>query len=161
MSIQIQCIINEKNYSLTVEPSDILVDTLRQQLGFTGTKKSCGTGDCGACTVLVDGEAVRSCILLTASINGKHITTIEGLGTLESLHPIQQAFVDAGAIQCGFCTPGMVLATKALLDKNPHPSVEEMKTAIAGNLCRCTGYTKIIEAMKLAVKTYKPDITLK
>ncbi len=152
MAVDIKFILNDKPVQLPVEAQEILVDTLRERLGLTGTKKACGTGDCGACTVLVDGEAVRSCILLTASVAGKKVLTIEGLGTVEVPHPIQQAFVDAGAVQCGFCTPGMVLTAKALLDKNPNPTTEEIKEALAGNLCRCTGYTKIVNAVKAAAK---------
>jgi carbon-monoxide dehydrogenase small subunit len=152
MAVGIKFILNDKPIELQVDATEILVDTLRERLGLTGTKKACGTGDCGACTVLVDGDAVRSCILLTASVNGKKVLTIEGLGTVENPHPIQQAFVDAGAVQCGYCTPGMVLTAKALLDKNPNPTSEQIKEAIAGNLCRCTGYTKIIKAVKAAAK---------
>ncbi len=152
MAVDIKFILNDKPVELQVEAQEILVDTLRERLGLTGTKKACGTGDCGACTVLVDGEAVRSCILLTASVDGKKVLTIEGLGTVENPHPIQQAFVDAGAVQCGYCTPGMVLTAKALLDKCPNPTTEQIKEALAGNLCRCTGYTKIIKAVKAAAK---------
>lgn len=152
MAVKIGFTLNNKPLELVVEADEILVDTLRQRLGLTGTKKACGTGDCGACTVLVNGEAVRSCILLTASIDGKNVLTIEGVGDAEHIHPIQQAFVDEGAVQCGYCTPGMILATKALLDKNPNPTVEEIKEAISGNLCRCTGYTKIIKAIQTSAR---------
>ena len=135
-----------------MEATELLVDTLRLRLGLTGTKKACGTGDCGACTVIVDGEAVRSCILLTASMHGKSITTIEGLGDVSHLHPIQQAFIDAGAVQCGYCTPGMILTAKALLDRQPHPTPEQIREAISGNLCRCTGYVKIEAAIRMAAE---------
>ena len=140
MLVDITCTINGRERNLAVEATELLVDTLRLRLGLTGTKKACGTGDCGACTVIVDGEAVRSCILLTASMHGKSITTIEGLGDVSHLHPIQQAFIDAGAVQCGYCTPGMILTAKALLDRQPHPTPEQIREAISGNLCRCTGY---------------------
>ena len=139
MLVDITCTINGRERNLAVEATELLVDTLRLRLGLTGTKKACGTGDCGACTVIVDGEAVRSCILLTASMHGKSITTIEGLGDVSHLHPIQQAFIDAGAVQCGYCTPGMILTAKALLDRQPHPTPEQIREAISGNLCRGTG----------------------
>ena len=140
MLVDITCTINGRERNLAVEATELLVDTLRLRLGLTGTKKACGTGDCGACTVIVDGEAVRSCILLTASMHGKSITTIEGLGDVSHLHPIQQAFIDAGAVQCGYCTPGMILTAKALLDRQPHPTPEQIREAISGNLCRCSGF---------------------
>jgi carbon-monoxide dehydrogenase small subunit len=152
MAVETTCTVNGKQVSLRVEPTETLVDSLRLRLGLTGTKKACGTGDCGACTVLVDGEALRSCILLTASMQGKSIVTIEGLGTPADLHPIQEAFIEAGGIQCGFCTPGMILTVKALLDKNPDPGRKEVKDALSGNLCRCTGYVKILDSVRLAVE---------
>ena len=152
MPVEITCTVNGKQEILEVKPSEILVDSLRQRLGLMGTKKACGTGDCGACTVLVDGEALRSCILLTASMDGKSICTIEGLGSPQKLHPIQEAFIEAGGIQCGFCTPGMILAVKAMLDRNPRPSTQEIREGLAGNLCRCTGYTKIIDSVHKAVE---------
>jgi carbon-monoxide dehydrogenase small subunit len=122
-------------------------------LGLTGTKKGCSTGDCGACTVIMDGRAVTSCMILAVSAEGKAITTIEGLPADGQLHPIQQAFLDHHAVQCGYCTPGMVLSAKALLDENPHPSEDEIRQAISGNLCRCTGYQKIVEAVQAVVET--------
>ena len=152
MLVDITCTINGRERNLAVEATELLVDTLRLRLGLTGTKKACGTGDCGACTVIVDGEAVRSCILLTASMHGKSITTIEGLGDVSHLHPIQQAFIDAGAVQCGYCTPGMILTAKALLDRQPHPTPEQIREAISGNLCRCTGYVKIEAAKRMAAE---------
>lgn len=152
MLVDITCTINGRERNLAVEATELLVDTLRLRLGLTGTKKACGTGDCGACTVIVDGEAVRSCILLTASMHGKSITTIEGLGDVSHLHPIQQAFIDAGAVQCGYCTPGMILTAKALLDRQPHPTPEQIREAISGNLCRCTGYVKIEAAIRMAAE---------
>ena len=152
MLVDITCTINGRERNLAVEATELLVDTLRLRLGLTGTKKACGTGDCGACTVIVDGEAVRSCILLTASMHGKSITTIEGLGDVSHLHPIQQAFIDAGAVQCGYCTPGMILTAKALLDRQPHPTPEQIREAISGNLCRCTGYVKIEAAIRMGAE---------
>ena len=152
MLVDITCTSNGRERNLAVEATELLVDTLRLRLGLTGTKKACGTGDCGACTVIVDGEAVRSCILLTASMHGKSITTIEGLGDVSHLHPIQQAFIDAGAVQCGYCTPGMILTAKALLDRQPHPTPEQIREAISGNLCRCTGYVKIEAAIRMAAE---------
>ena len=152
MLVDITCTINGRERNLAVEATELLVDTLRLRLGLTGTKKACGTGDCGACTVIVDGEAVRSCILLTDSMHGKSITTIEGLGDVSHLHPIQQAFIDAGAVQCGYCTPGMILTAKALLDRQPHPTPEQIREAISGNLCRCTGYVKIEAAIRMAAE---------
>lgn len=144
--------LNGRPVSCLVEADEVLVDTIRQRFALTGTKKACGTGDCGACTVLLDGEAVRSCILLTAMVEGKEVTTIEGVGTAYSLHPVQQAYIDAGAVQCGFCTPGMVLTSIALLNRNPNPSEEEIRVALSGNLCRCTGYEKIVQAVQLAAE---------
>ena len=145
-------ILNGKNVSVDVEADEVLVDTLREKLMLTGTKKGCGTGDCGTCTVLLDGEAVRSCILLTAMVEGRKVTTIEGVGSVDNLNPVQQAFIDASAVQCGFCTPGMVLTSIALLNKNPNPTEEEIRTALSGNLCRCTGYEKIVKAVRLAAE---------
>jgi carbon-monoxide dehydrogenase small subunit len=142
--------VNGVTYEVTIEPRRILLEVLRDNLGLTGAKKACDTGDCGACTVLMDGKPVASCLVLAVEAQGKDIITIEGLAKDGQPHPIQQAFVDHGAIQCGFCTPGMILSTKALLDKNPKPTEDEVKDAIAGNLCRCTGYAKIIEAILAA-----------
>ena len=149
---EVQFRLNGKPVACLVEADEVLVDTIRQRFGLTGTKKACGTGDCGACTVLLDGEAVRSCILLTAMVQGKEVTTIEGVGTANALHPVQQAYIDAGAVQCGFCTPGMVLTSIALLNRNPNPSEEEIRVALSGNLCRCTGYEKIVQAVQLAAE---------
>lgn len=127
-----------------------VVDLLREDLGLTGTKESCGSGDCGACTILVDGESRLSCLMFAAQLQGRYITTIEGVDKDGSLHPIQQAFVDGGAIQCGFCIPGMVLASVDLLHRNSVPSREEIRQGLAGNLCRCTGYRKIVDAVEKA-----------
>lgn len=142
--------LNGQEVSCTVSAQEVLTDTIRNRFGLTGTKKACGTGDCGACTVLLDGVAVRSCILLTAMVHGREITTIEGVGSMANLHPVQQAFVDAGAVQCGFCTPGMVLTAIALLRVNPNPTEDEIRQALSGNLCRCTGYEKIVDAVTMA-----------
>jgi carbon-monoxide dehydrogenase small subunit len=128
-----------------------LLDILREDFGLTGAKDSCGgEGECGACTVILDGEAVNACLVLAGQVEGSRVLTIEGLAPSGQLHPIEEAFVKAGAIQCGFCTPGMVLASKALLDHNPQPTDTEIRTALAGNLCRCTGYVKIVQAVKMA-----------
>jgi len=140
--------INGKLHRLEVEPYRILSDLLREDLGLTGTKKSCEIGICGSCTVLLDGKAVSSCLVLVVDCHNQEITTIEGLSDGKKLHKLQKAFVEKGAIQCGFCTPGMILSSKALLDENPSPSEQEIRRAIAGNLCRCTGYAKIVEAVK-------------
>lgn len=129
-----------------------LLDVLRDDLGLTGTKEGCGEGDCGACTVIIDGKAVNACLVLAAEVEGKDILTVEGLAKNGKLHPLQQAFVDEGAVQCGFCTPGMLLSAKALLDVNPSPSELEIRTALAGNLCRCTGYVRIVSAVQKAAQ---------
>lgn len=140
--------VNEEVYELEVPANRTLLDVIREECGLTGTKQGCGNGECGACTVLVDGEPVNACLVLALQANGKKVVTIEGLSEGEKLHPIQEAFIAHGAIQCGFCTPGMVLSTKALLDKNPHPQELEIREALTGNLCRCTGYQKIVEAVR-------------
>jgi aerobic-type carbon monoxide dehydrogenase small subunit (CoxS/CutS family) len=142
--------VNREEYELLVHPHHTLAEVLRDELHLTGTKQSCNEGACGTCTVLLDGAPVRSCLLFAAEVQGREITTIEGLMQNGKLHPIQQAFVEHFAIQCGFCTPGMILTAKALLDKNPHPTEEEIRAAISGNICRCTGYTKIVEAIQAA-----------
>jgi aerobic carbon-monoxide dehydrogenase small subunit len=139
--------VNGDAVELAVEPYRTLLDVLRDDLGLTGAKKGCDRGDCGACTVLLDGKPITSCMMLAVQADGGRITTIEGLCSGGRLHPIQQAFVDHGAVQCGFCTPGMVLAAVALLEENPHPTEVQVRDAIAGNLCRCTGYAKIVDAV--------------
>lgn len=151
--------LNEELYSLEVPVNKTLLDLLRKDLGLTGTKCSCHEGECGACTVLLDGRAVPSCLVLVVDVDGKHVVTIEGLGKGEILHPIQEAFVREGAIQCGFCTPGMVMAAKALLDENPEPTSEDVREAISGNLCRCTGYQHIIGAILKAAEELRKDST--
>jgi carbon-monoxide dehydrogenase small subunit len=142
--------VNDEFYEVAVEPHRTLLEVLRDTLSLTGTKKGCDEGECGACTVLIDGEAVLSCLLLAVEAQGKRISTIEGLAKDGQLHPLQQAFIDHGAIQCGFCTPGVILSAKALLDRNPKPTEAEVREAIAGNLCRCTGYVKSVEAILAA-----------
>jgi len=150
--VQIRLEVNSIKHHLLVRQSDMLLDVLRNDLGLTGVKRGCDSGQCGACSVLVDGRLVSSCITPVVHADGKSITTIEGLSGEggQGLHPIQQAFVDEGAVQCGFCTPGMVLSAKALLDVNNCPTEEEIKTALAGNICRCTGYAAIMRAVKKA-----------
>ncbi len=140
--------VNGQNYDVIVQPHDLLIDVLRDKLELVGTKKGCGQGDCGTCTVLINGRPQLSCITLAISCQGKEIQTIEGLEKDGELHPIQKSFIKHGAVQCGFCTPGMIMSSKALLDENPKPNADEIKRALSGNLCRCTGYKKIIEAVQ-------------
>jgi carbon-monoxide dehydrogenase small subunit len=152
MKVKVHLKVNGLDYETEVEPRRTLLELIRGDLELTGTKEGCGLGECGTCTVLLDGKPIKSCITLAVQADGHEVTTIEGLEKSDgTLHPLQQAFIDHGAIQCGFCTPGMVLSAKALLDENPNPSEQEVREAIAGNLCRCTGYQKIVEAI-LAVQ---------
>lgn len=144
--------VNGQALEAAVDTNRTLVQFLREDLGLTGTKHGCGLGDCGACTVIMDGKPVNSCLVLAVQANGSDVLTIEGLAENGKLHPIQQAFVDKGAIQCGFCSPGMILSAKALLDSNPRPAEHEIRHAISGNLCRCTGYQKIVEAIQEAAE---------
>lgn len=144
----IQLTINKKEYHLTVPDDRILLDVIREDLGLSGTKRGCEIGECGACTIIMDGETVNSCLVLAAQADGSTITTIEGVANGAELHPVQKAFLENDAVQCGFCTPGMILSAVNLLDKNPEPSETEIKEAIAGNLCRCTGYKQIVDAIK-------------
>ena len=140
--------LNGENVWATVEPHTILADLLRNQFQLTGTKVGCGYGECGACTVILDGMAVASCLILAIQVDGRNVITIEGMAQKDgTLHPIQQSFVSHNAIQCGYCTPGMVMAAKALLEENPQPTEEDVKKGISGNICRCTGYKKIVEAI--------------
>ena len=147
--------VNGVPFSLRVKTSALLLDVLREGLGLKGTKRGCDQGQCGACTVLLDGHPVLSCILLAVQADGKKITTIEGMAGEGKLHPLQDAFIAEGATQCGFCTPGMILSAKALLDQNSNPADDEIRLAISGNLCRCTGYAKIIRAIKKAAQAMK------
>lgn len=140
--------VNDKAYSLEVDPESRLLDVLREELGLTGAKEGCGEGECGACTVIMDDLAVNSCLVLASQARGKEILTVEGLAANGELDRMQQAFIDNGAIQCGFCTPGMLMSAKALLLREPNPTEEEIRTALAGNLCRCTGYVNIVNAVK-------------
>jgi len=149
---QIRLNVNGKDYELQVKPSATLLNVIREDLALTGTKEGCGVGECGACTVIMEGKAVNACIVLAIEANGKSITTIEGLADGEKLHPIQEAFVEIGGLQCGFCTPGMILSTKVLLDKNKTPTDQEIRKGLEGNFCRCTGYTKIVESVKVAAQ---------
>lgn len=146
--LQIHLNVNGTFHTLVVAPQRTLLEVLREQLGYTGTKRACRVGDCGACTVIIDGKAVLSCLTLAVEVQGMEILTIEALGNGDVADPIQQSFVDCGAVQCGFCTPGMILSAKALIDENHEPTRSEVQRAIAGNLCRCTGYAKIVEAIE-------------
>jgi carbon-monoxide dehydrogenase small subunit len=149
--------VNGEEFEVLTEVHRTLLEVLRENLGLTGTKRGCDLGTCGACTVLIDGKPYLSCLTLAADVQGKKITTIEGLSQNGDPHPLQTAFVEKGAIQCGFCTPGMILTAKAILDENPHPSESEVKKAISGNLCRCTGYVKIVEAILSTVSSPPPQ----
>jgi carbon-monoxide dehydrogenase small subunit len=146
----VQLRVNGEEYEVAVEPHHTLLRVLREELGLTGAKRGCDQGECGACTVLVDGLPVPSCLILAVQAQGKEITTIEGLAQEGELHPLQQAFIEHFGFQCGFCTSGMILTAKALLDRNPHPTEDEIKEAIAGVICRCTGYVQVIEAIQAA-----------
>ncbi len=148
----IQLTVNGEECDLVVAPNRTLLEVLRDDLSLTGAKEGCGEGTCGACTVLLDGQPVRSCLTLAVEVQGKAITTIEELAEGGELHPVQQAFVEHGAIQCGFCSPGMILVTKSLLDENPHPTEQEAREVISGNFCRCTGYAKIVTAILKAAE---------
>ena len=152
---QIELIVNGETYSLDVKPNHTLLDVLRNQLHLTGAKYGCGTGDCGVCTVLVNGKPVSSCLTLAVAVEGRAITTIEGLSQNGKMHPLQEEFVRHGAIQCGYCTPGFVLIAKSLLDEKPEPTREEIRKYVKGNLCRCTGYVKIIDAISAAAQRLK------
>jgi len=143
--------INGRHYEAYIQPNRTWLEVVRDELRLTGAKEGCGTGDCGACSMIVNGRLVTSCLRLAPQADGAEVVTIEGLAQEGRLHPVQQAFIEKGAVQCGFCIPGMILAGKALLDHNPRPTTEEIRQAIAGNLCRCTGYTKIVEAIAAAV----------
>jgi xanthine dehydrogenase E subunit len=146
--MEISLHVNGKTYRLNVDPRKRLIDVLRDDLNLTGTKEGCGEGECGACTVILDGQAVNSCLVLACQARDKEILTVEGLARNGELDSLQKSFIEHGAVQCGFCTPGMLMSAKALLIKNPHPTEQEINEAVAGNLCRCTGYNKIIAAIK-------------
>ncbi len=150
--IEIKFTLNKKHVSAKIESNIRLIDLLRDQFNLTGTKEGCGVGECGACTVLINGRAVNSCLVIAAQADGSDIVTIEGISNGDVLNPLQKNFLSHGAVQCGFCTPGMVLSASALLDQKPNPNEEEIKDAIAGNLCRCTGYKQIIDAVKETAK---------
>lgn len=146
--ISLKMVVNGQAVEVRVHPTQTLLKVLREDLGLTGTKKGCEQGDCGACTVLLEGTAVNACLVLALQAEGKEVETIEGLGTPERLHPLQKSFIQSGAVQCGFCTSGMLLSALALLRKNPNPTAEEIRRGISGNLCRCTGYVKIVKAIQ-------------
>ncbi|MEW5784757.1 MAG: (2Fe-2S)-binding protein [Bacillota bacterium] len=148
MLYEVALAVNGQKYSIAVPADEKLIDTLRNRLALTGSKKGCGVGECGTCTVLINGKPVSSCLYLTVRAEGKEIMTIEGMGDPDQLHPLQENFKELQALQCGFCGPGILMSAKALLDKNPDPSDLEIKEALAGNLCRCTGHVKIIDAIK-------------
>lgn len=152
MKHNIRLTVNGASYTVAVEPCESLLDVLRDKLSLTGTKKGCNRGDCGACTIIIDGKTVNSCLVLAVEADDKEVLTIEGLANNGQLHPIQEAFVQYGAVQCGYCTPGMIMSVKVLLDENPNPTEEEVRQAIGGNLCRCTGYVKIVDAIKKAAE---------
>ena len=153
----VQLRVNGEQYDVVVSPNETLVEVLRERLELTGTKMGCGEGACGTCTVLLDGRPIRSCLTLAVEVQGKEIVTIEGLAEDGQLHPVQKAFIDHGAIQCGFCSPAMILTGKALLDENPHPTEAEVRHAISGVVCRCTGYTKIVEAVLAAADSLQGE----
>ncbi|MCH8815260.1 MAG: (2Fe-2S)-binding protein [Chloroflexi bacterium] len=148
--VNISFTINGSSHQIDVEPQWTLLEMVREQLHLTGTKEGCGTGDCGACSMIVDGRLITSCCMLAPQADGSDVTTVEGLLANGDLHPVQQAFIETGGVQCGFCTPGMIMATKALLDRTPKPTLDDIREGLAGNLCRCTGYTKIYEAVMTA-----------
>ena len=155
--MNIELNVNGQHFVRDVDGSKRLIDFLREDLGFTGVKEGCGVGECGACTVLVDGKSVLSCLIRVAQVNKKDILTVEGLAEGEDLHPVQQAFVETGGVQCGFCTPGFIMVTVELLDQNPDPTREEIREWIEGNICRCTGYVKIVDAVKLAAERMRSE----
>ncbi|MGP3778520.1 (2Fe-2S)-binding protein [Halanaerobium saccharolyticum] len=152
--LDVELTVNGEKHKLKVGSQERLLDTIREQLKLTGTKEGCSVGECGACTVIVDDQAVNSCMVLTAQVDGSEIITVEGLESKSGLHPLQKAFIEKQAVQCGFCTPGMLMSALALLNTNPVPSKEEIKTALEGNLCRCTGYQQIIDAVEMAAEEW-------
>ncbi len=152
MSVEVILTVNGKTHAAALEPSMSLLDFLRDTLGYKGVKLCCNTGECGACTILFNGKPVNSCVVLGADAMGSKIVTVEGLAEDDRLHPVQQAFIDTGAVQCGYCTPGFIISVKALLDRSKKPTPEEIEEAVSGNICRCTGYAKIIDAIEVAAE---------
>jgi len=152
MTLTISLKVNGKSHSAALEPSSSLLDFLRDTLGYKGVKLCCNTGECGACTIIFNGKPINSCVTLAADADGAQIITIEGLADGDKLHPVQQAFIDTGAVQCGYCTPGFIMSVKALLDRSQQPTPEEIEEAVSGNICRCTGYAKIVDAIQIAAE---------
>jgi carbon-monoxide dehydrogenase small subunit len=157
--IHVSTTINGDPVEFVCHPGEVLLDVLRNRVGLTGAKEGCGTGDCGACSVTVDGRLVCACLVLGAEAEGREITTVEGMASADRLHPLQEKFIEHAALQCGICTPGFLVAAKVLLERNPNPTVEEIRYALAGNLCRCTGYDKIVRAVQAAAKELATDAT--
>ncbi len=152
MSLNVRLVVNGRRHSARIEPALSLLDFLRDTLGYKGVKICCNTGECGACTILFNGKPVNSCVVLAADAAGAQIVTVEGLAEGDKLHPVQQAFIDTGAVQCGYCTPGFIISVKALLDRTTNPTPEEIEEAVSGNICRCTGYAKIVDAIQIAAR---------
>ena len=152
MSLKIRLVVNGRRHTTKIDPATSLLDFLRDTLGYKGVKICCNTGECGACTILLNGKPVNSCVVLAADAAGAQIVTVEGLAEGDKLHPVQQAFIDTGAVQCGYCTPGFIMSVKALLDRSKNPTPEEIEEAVSGNICRCTGYAKIVEAIEIAAQ---------
>jgi len=159
--IEVTIVVNGETRSASVPPETTLLKLLREHFLLTGAKLGCDVGDCGTCTVIVDGKPVNACLMLVGQADGRHVVTIEGLAARDRLHPIQKAFEESGALQCGFCGPGVILSAKALLDETPNPTAQDIRDALAGNLCRCTGYTKIIEAVQDAARILRDDAAAK
>jgi carbon-monoxide dehydrogenase small subunit len=156
--VQVQATVNGEEVEFLCEPRQSLLEVLRETLGLTGTKEGCNNGNCGACNVILDGALVNSCLVLAVEINGHKVTTIEGIATSDGLHPLQEKFIAHAALQCGFCTPGFIVAAKALLDQNPHPCESEVRQWLAGNLCRCTGYDRIVRAVMEAAEVQEKTV---
>jgi carbon-monoxide dehydrogenase small subunit len=152
MSVVINTTINGRGVSASADPSTSLLEFIRDVLEYKGTKLCCNTGECGACTILYNGKPINSCVTMAADADGANIVTVEGLANGEQLHPVQQAFIDTGAVQCGYCTPGFIISVKALLDRTPKPTAQDIEEAVSGNICRCTGYNKIVDAIQLAAE---------
>jgi carbon-monoxide dehydrogenase small subunit len=155
--VNVTLTVNGEKRTASVAPETTLLRMLRDNLNLTGAKLGCDVGDCGACTVIVDGKSVNSCLMLAVQADGRDVTTIEGLATMDLLHPLQKAFENYGSLQCGFCGPGVIMSAKALLDENPNPTVFEIRDALGGNLCRCTGYSKMIEAIQVAARSLRGE----